>query len=705
MEFVELTGGPNVDVLDASTYTGVVTLRGGGGGDTLLGTSNADTLVGDADDDILIGGNGDDTYEFDADLVLGKDTIIEGAGGGFDWLDFSTTGSLGVTLTLGESADVNGVSISFTVTQFVNANLTLTLAADSIENIRGTQSADILIGSRTSNELAGEAGSDILVGGRGLDILDGGSGVTEAGDSYADTWLEGRNFSEVRIYVDHSRIDGLDEDTFTEIEVAHLTDTAGASTLDASVGFEGLVYFDGGDGADVLIGGPNGDTLIGGAGNDNLQGGLGDDTYRFNANSSLGTDSLTDTGGVDTLDFTDTDVETITLDLGIAVAQPINGNLTLDLNSGSEIENAIGGSLGDTLSGNSLDNTLEGGTGADVLTGLGGNDTLIGGDGDDRFVFDPTTALGTDYVLESLGTGGMDTLDFTSSALGIGDAATPFDLGKGSSQSLAGGNLTLWLIICQAIENFTGGSGADYVHGNSLDNLLIGNGGADVFDGELGDDTLQGNDDADELYGGEGNDKLEGGNGSDELNGGEDDDILEGDGGADTLLGENGNDRLRGGTGTDILMGGDDDDTYRYDVDAAIGAETITEAEDEGVDTIDFSATTTKDLTFDLSLITAQVVDLATANLTLTLSSGKTFENIVGGSGDDILSGNSQNNQIDGSAGTDTLIGRGGADTLIGGAGDDVLDGGAGDDTLWGEAGLDERCYHPNGFQGVRIGV
>ncbi|MGV6821255.1 MAG: calcium-binding protein, partial [Parvularcula sp.] len=71
------------------------------------------------------------------------------------------------------------------------------------------------------------------------------------------------------------------------------------------------------------------------------------------------------------------------------------------------------------------------------------------------------------------------------------------------------------------------------------------------------------------------------------------------------------------------------------------------------------------------------------------------IENVIGGTGDDTLTGDGLANQLEGGAGADTLDGAGGADTLIGGAGDDfflvddalvdlssIIDGGADSDTV-----------------------
>jgi Ca2+-binding RTX toxin-like protein len=58
------------------------------------------------------------------------------------------------------------------------------------------------------------------------------------------------------------------------------------------------------------------------------------------------------------------------------------------------------------------------------------------------------------------------------------------------------------------------------------------------------------------------------------------------------------------------------------------------------------------------------------------------IENVVGGSGNDILTGDAGANALDGGLGNDTLTGGGGNDTLTGGLGTDTLTGGAGNDTF-----------------------
>ena len=126
------------------------------------------------------------------------------------------------------------------------------------------------------------------------------------------------------------------------------------------------------------------------------------------------------------------------------------------------------------------------------------------------------------------------------------------------------------------------------------------------------------------------------------------------------------------------LAGAAGNDSYSFDADAVLGVVTLDEAVG-GVDTIDFSTTTTLGVSLNLGLATMQVVN---ANLSLNLSSASTFENAAGGSRNDRLTGNSVANVLIGNAGNDRLNGGGGRDILIGGLGLDTLNGGEGDDIL-----------------------
>lgn len=129
------------------------------------------------------------------------------------------------------------------------------------------------------------------------------------------------------------------------------------------------------------------------------------------------------------------------------------------------------------------------------------------------------------------------------------------------------------------------------------------------------------------------------------------------------------------------LAAGTGNDTYRFDTDGLLGAFSLIEYGAGGVDTIDFSSTTTRAVALSLSSSTAQVVN---SNMRLTLSSGRTFENLVGGLKSDTLTGNAFNNSLRGGAGDDILVGLSGNDRLYGDDGRDLVVGGRGLDRLFG---------------------
>ena len=65
------------------------------------------------------------------------------------------------------------------------------------------------------------------------------------------------------------------------------------------------------------------------------------------------------------------------------------------------------------------------------------------------------------------------------------------------------------------------------------------------------------------------------------------------------------------------------------------------------------------------------------------------FNDVVGTSGNDTLTGTDQADSIQGLGGDDLLRGEGGHDALFGGQGNDLLEGGTGSDSMYGGAGDD----------------
>ena len=283
-------------------------------------------------------------------------------------------------------------------------------------------------------------------------------------------------------------------------------------TLTLSTG-DSIANVTGGSGDDTLIGNALNNNIWGGPGNDTLIGGAGNDNYGFDTDEPMGSDTIVDTGGVETLWFALTTTQPVAIDLSQGGPQAVNTNLTLTLSSGDSIENVTGGTLGDTLIGNGLNNIFNGGPGDDIL---------VGGLGNDNFDFDADEALGSDTIVDAGGVGWLWFGQTTTRPVRI-------DLSQSGAQAV-NANLTLTLSTGDSIEKVTGGSLDDTLIGNVLDNNLDGGPGNDA------------------LYGGGGN---------------------------DALVGGAGNDWLAGGSDDDLLRGGDDSDGYVFDADVPLGNDTI----------------------------------------------------------------------------------------------------------------------------------
>lgn len=184
-----------------------------------------------------------------------------------------------------------------------------------------------------------------------------------------------------------------------------------------------------------------------------------------------------------------------------------------------------------------------------------------------------------------------------------------------------------------------------------------GTDGDDIIPGTAGDDVIAGLAGDDEVSGGAGNDHVDGGDGDDLLKGGDGDDVLKGGAGDDTLLGGIGDDILVGGAGDDVLDGG------------------------AGVDMADYSEDTAG-VVVDLAGGKAEGDDIGADELI-------GIETVLGGSGDDILTGDDKANRLVGGLGDDRLDGGAGHDVLDGGEGHDVINGGAGDDLILAGRGDD----------------
>lgn len=442
-----------------------------------------------------------------------------------------------------------------------------------------------------------------------------------------------------------------------------------------------------------VIGGSGNDTLTGDTDDNILVGGAGDDTYVFDADSALGTDTIIEhaDGGMDTLDFSSTTGVGLIIDLSNADSQTVCPNLSIQLAAGDVIENVIGGAGADIITGNSLDNALTGGPGIDILAGGDGFDTVVE-TRDVNFTLSNTSlTIGSE----------MDSLSSIESARLTGGAgantlnASTFMLGPVVLDG-AGGNDTL-----------RGGTGNDTLIGGSGTNSLVGGPGNDMYvltPGSTNTITEAASGGIDTIdysaYATSINVTL-GGSATDVSGRVSNIENVIGGSGNDTLTGDSNANRLAGGGGTDALAGGRGDDTY---VLTPGGTVTITEPGGGGTDTLDYSGYT-EGVTVNLAAGTAPGVSNNVAGL---------IENVVGGSGDDILTGDSNANRLTGGPGNDTLTGGvgndvyvitvyGGADTIIeegaGGGVDKIL--GPDSDTDWYITGPDSGMVAGTSFANI----
>jgi T1SS-143 domain-containing protein len=604
------------DVTVNRAQQGEDTLDGTGLNDILIGRDSTvngdqDRILGNEGDDILIGAAGNDTLDGGA----GNDTMDGGAGNDSLIGNGGTDWARYADATNPITANLSGVTDTVTGTDVGTDTLS------GVENIIGGAGNDTMTGDSSANYFIGNGGDDSLVGNDGDDTLRGGAG---------NDVIAGGNGNDL---IDFS--DGTAGITFT-LDQSAGTHTTGA--LAGGLGNDSYSSIEGAIGtnfADTLVGDNTAaDILRGGGGNDSIDGRGGNDTL----DGGLGNDTLVGNGGTDWVSYAAIAAGVLVdLSLGTAVGQGVD--------SLSGVENVLGSTQNDTIGGDANNNVLDGNDGNDFLAGAGGADTLTGGNGDDTL----DGGAGSDSLV---GGAGNDWVTYAS----VGGAMV-VNLGTG----VATGDGTDSLAT---IENVIGGSGGDSITGDGNANILIGNAGNDT------------------IIGGAGNDTIEGGPGADSLDGGTNTDTLTyahslagvnvnlqtgaasgGDAAGDTianfenLIGSNASDVLSGSTGANLILGGGGDDS----IDGNTGNDTLDGG--AGNDWVVFTSNATA-VNVDLGAGTA------TGQGTDTITG---FENVLGNSGDDTITGDGLANIIVGGAGNDSIEGGAGADNLDGGANTDTL--------------------------------
>lgn len=358
MEAGVLIGGTGANKLDASTFSGPVTMRGGLGNDTLLGGLNADLIQGEEGNDSLLGNDGNDLLTGG----FGVDDVSGGAGVNRLVESFDVNMLLTDTSFVGFGTDI--------LQQIQEADLTGGLHSNRLDarafrgrvTLRGGAGDDTLRGGSTADLLLGEDGNDSLVGNAGDDRLEGGAGTDDySGGSGTDRLME---FIDGDATLTATQLVRATVEPHVLVEEAELIGGDGPNRLLATA-FGGRVTLDGGAGDDSLDGTRSGDVLRGGAGRDSLLGRQGEDSLEG--------------GGDDD-----------------------------ELSGGPGNDVLSGGTGNDLLMGQEGRDLARGDGGADLFRGVLTDDTLEGGDGSDRLVF--TSNLHVTLNDSSLITDGTTTL-------------------------------------------------------------------------------------------------------------------------------------------------------------------------------------------------------------------------------------------------------------------------------------------------------
>lgn len=748
-----IEGGAGADMLSGGLGFDIVTYIHSAAGVT-VDLGNAANNMGDAAGDILsgfeqiTGSNNDDILTGDIgsnifDGARGNDTIT--GGGGNDTVTYAASQMLatdssqtGVTVDLlagTASLDVKGKGITTTFTD--------TLVG--IDNIIGTDFADVITGNGNVNKLSGGLGNDTFKMGGNLTAADRIDGGTDANLGDVDTLeLDGDysaglvfaattavNIEAIDLAGGHSYKLTLNNATNSRTLTVDGTALGAGDTLYLSGAAESSnnLTATGGAGADTIIGGYGSDTLTGGAGADILSGGAGNDVIEGGA----GADTINGGLGIDTASYAGSSAA-VTVDLSNN-ANNAGGDAAGDILTA--IENLRGSANDDILIGNAGANVLEGGAGADKLDGglgidtasyensgagvtvdLGDNSKNAGADAAGDVLINIENLTGSTHDDTLIGDGGNNRLDG-----GAGDDILQACCGNDTLLGGAGNDTFLMEDNLTALDRIDGGDGTDTLSldgnyaaglifaattmvnveiisladGNSY-KLTLNNANNDkglTVDGSTltGDNNLILNGAAEtsgglSATGGTGDDTLIGGGGGDSLTGGIGNDTITGNGGGDVLDGGAGNDILSGGLGNDILIAGSGFDTLQGgagDDILEMGA-FLTPADHidggDGTDTLSLDGDYSSGLVFaSTTAINIEAILLADGN-----SYKLTLNNATNATGltvDGSLLTGTNSLYLDGSAETTAAL------TAIGGAGDDTLKGGRGNDLLEGGAGAD----------------
>jgi Ca2+-binding RTX toxin-like protein len=474
VEKASLLGGLSDNLMDASLFTGDVSMFGLDGDDTLIGGSGADELYGGYGDDQITGNGGED--------------LIDG-GDGFDLLKETTNASSivltntellmdGVTDILSgiETADLTGGAGGNQIDASGFTGLSADTALDDLNNGNGVRTTDV-----PSTDLTGLESTTMLY------ALNGGDGVNTV--TGADLRITLRDGTEIDIDLSDAEtlqdvIDTLEAaakaaDRSLEVELNSdgnglvLTDkTAGSADLAVAALNTSSAASDLG----ILMAG-NGGTLEGSP----FVNMAGDIRIVLSDGSFVDVDLTFAKTIQDVLDIIDNYHEHLTAELNAARtsirildSSGGSGNVNVLALNGSDAASDLG-LVGGTASSSEYMGvaiiagyvTLDGAGGNDELTGTIGNDFFTGGEGDDKF----TGGAGIDTIVEERDAD----FELTDTKLRIGiveeDTLTQMEQAE-LTGGVTANILNASVFTLGAVTLATGG-GADTLTGGSVDNTFI----------------------------------------------------------------------------------------------------------------------------------------------------------------------------------------------------------------------------------------
>lgn len=653
-------GGDNL--IAASMLIGITLIDGGAGSDDVRGAAGNDMLTGGAGDDAVYGGDGDDVILFSG-TDAGFDIVNGGAGNDRIQAMMDNT-VIGLQSLPGvETITGNG---------FANVSIRTTAGNDTLNFSAVTLSGIARIEAGAGfDRLTGSTGADVMLGGTQDDVLDGGGGddmfLVGPGDGF-DAITGGSGNDTVQASIDNTAI-GLGSLAGVEMVsaagFANVTITAGNVDF-STVTLTGITRIDGTASGNIITGSAAGDTIAGGAGDDQLNGGGGDDLFLVTGTGD-GFDRVLGGSGTDRIEA---QAAGTTIGLtGLSDVEVISGNgyANVGIRGSAAAEN--------------FDFSLATLTGVAWIEAGSGNDTLVGSAGDEVFRVSGAFA-GIDAISGGAGTDrieatSVNTIIGLSTVSGIETITANGYSGVTIQGSANADSWNLASATLIGIANMNSGAGNDTIIATDGNDTISGGTDQDSLDGGAGDDVflVSGSGGYDIVMGGAGYDRIEATaantliglqslSGVEAISGGSFAGVIIWGGnypvaatvsldfsnvvltGIAQIQGSDGNDTITGSAGDDVIMGG-------FGVDILAGG--------AGVDTLSYTG-------FTLGI---------TANMTTGIVvqgdvfSG--FENLIGTSLADTLTGDAGDNLLSGAIGNDILEGGAGADTLDGGAGTDTV--------------------------------